>query len=572
VSIHHLVFLGFLMILALYSNELAAGGCSNNSGVIIFDMTANPGDVAIDVNLDLVDPCGGKGDTAITSGFGNNAINIEDWQVLSRERSENPHELKLLIGASDETVVQDQFGTDTQNTQFAQDGHLFDLDRLRAIADWISSGTSAIETSLPVGTYGTISYDQFLDNIEHNRTMYGMTRVLIPLELGQCNGCNLNALGNDVDAETLYGFCSSSEGLCECSAGKDIKVGNTICGHEIEAFEAPDNRKIKVRGSLLWDFVASEDSAITGLKEGEAIPLEFLPWVPRKLYFKVIIPIQVNWAFDENDDGAMDSMFYIKSISENGTSGQFISDKLDYDQMPPSNMAEYEYYTGIALDKEHFDSLDVPTQYHLMMPSGYATSWETAFAILGISGEEWTSIPGVNPPMGLPSGVEGTISADNIRSPLFEDIPAYLYTGGLIDMHGHVNISGLVYVPQGMELEAKNSFKFASLKPTRQFFIGAIIVRDTFYIEAKSTTITVISSDPTSYSTARISESAAGGATDMRWNETVADNIALVDSDDEDGPGSAPPGYNPYDGSAAGGGSSGQPADPNRWIEVRSQD
>ncbi len=60
---------------------------------------------------------------------------------------------------------------------------------------------------------------------------------------------------------------------------------------------------------------------------------------------------------------------------------------------------------------------------------------------------------------GPAAGLTGTISANDVRNPQFEDIPAYMYTGGLIDMHDQVNISGLVYVPQGMELEAKKAVR-----------------------------------------------------------------------------------------------------------------
>lgn len=54
----------------------------------------------------------------------------------------------------------------------------------------------------------------------------------------------------------------------------------------------------------------------------------------------------------------------------------------------------------------------------------------------------------------------------------------------------------------------------------------------------------------------------------MRWNQTVADNVEIEEPEenqDEKGPAL---GYNPYDGSAIGAGS-GEPPDPNRWIEVR---
>ena len=49
-------------------------------------------------------------------------------------------------------------------------------------------------------------------------------------------------------------------------------------------------------------------------------------------------------------------------------------------------------------------------------------------------------------------------------------------------------------------LIVENSGKWAGyVGPTRQYINGAVVVRDTFYIEAKNTTITVISSDPTTY-------------------------------------------------------------------------
>jgi hypothetical protein len=563
---------------ALYSTAGLAGGCSGSSGKVIFDMTANPGDLAVDVNLNLQDPCGSKGDTAITSGYGNNAINISDFQVLWRDVFEDPNELMLSIGASDSTVVEDQFGSNTQNNQFAAGGHLFDLDRLRAIADWMSSGNAAISTDLPDGTYGTISYSQFLENISNNTTMYGMVRVLVPLELGNGRG-GRNALGSLVDEPTIYGLCKSGEGLCSCPT-KDIKEGETLCGHHIPSgLGAPDNRKIKIRGSLMWDFVAAQDSDVTGLSQGDPIPLENLPWAPRKLYFKVIIPIQVNWEHDLDDDGAMDNMFYIRDVSFNKEHGSVIEDKLDYSYVPDSSKSDYFYYTGKELTEDEFDKLDIPTQYHLMMAGGYASSWEEAFEKLGITAEEWGSIPGISPPMGLPRGATGKITTNDVRNPMFEDIPAYMYTGGLIDMHSHVNIAGLVYVPQGMELEAKNSFSVASLKPTRQYVIGAVIVRDTFYIEAKDTTITLISSDPTSYSAALLSETAArySSKVDMAFGRSVAGGTHVIGSDGEEdeqevkGVGADDDFTLCYTGCSPGGGKSAHDPGETRWIEVRPE-
>ncbi len=234
---------------------------------------------------------------------------------------EDPNELNVSIGIFGETVEDEKFGDEArQNTQFADNGHLFDLDRLRKIANWMSSGPRQLIPTLPAGTYGTISFQQFLNNIANNRTMYGMVRVTGAAGAGsmyRCQNCSLNALGQGaaqgIYQNQIYGLCNSTAGLCSCPAKDDIKAGATICGQNIAQIAAPDNRKIKVKGSLMWDFVASQDNPLVpSIKQGDPIPLKYLPWAPRELYFKVIIPILVNWEGDADNDGAMDNMLYIE--------------------------------------------------------------------------------------------------------------------------------------------------------------------------------------------------------------------------------------------------------------------
>ena len=559
-----------------------------SAGNIIFDMTFNPGDSAISTNLVLFSP-GAKGDSAIDDGYGGNAINIDDFQVLFRNVYQDPNALKLVIGNTEDTTVAGQFGCDdesvdpncegkTQNNQFAEGGHLFDLDRLRTIADWMTS-TVTPTVAAPVGSYGTISYAQLISNIVNNQTMYGVVRVKVPLQA--CPGATncpttstaLNAMGQTVAASTLYGLCKIKTGLCSCGAAAtdiatsvDIAAGKTICSMAIPQNVAPpNNNKIKVKGSMMWDFVDSTT--------GNPIPLERLPWAPRDLYFKVIIPIVVNGVHDLNDDGAMDNMLYIQSLSANQTPGN-ISPTIDWTKIPASTKADFLYYTGEVLTQQKFGTLDKPTQYHLLMANGYPSGWAEAFEKLGITRSEWTSIPGVNPPLRLPGGAP-TITEDDVRNPLFEDIPVYLYTGGLIDMHDQVNISGLLYVPQGMELEAKNGSN-ASPQPTRQYVIGAIVVRDSFYLEAKvGETATVISSEPAIYSTAQISAAAAAAsnARDMVFGSSVASSTTISGDDDgeddDDGGPTTVPGTC-YTGCGLTSSSSHQPGS-SRWIEVRPE-
>jgi hypothetical protein len=39
----------------------------------------------------------------------------------------------------------------------------------------------------------------------------------------------------------------------------------------------------------------------------------------------------------------------------------------------------------------------------------------------------------------------------------FSDLPSEMYAGGLLDMHQHANSSGVLYTPDQLELELKNT-------------------------------------------------------------------------------------------------------------------
>ncbi len=563
----------------------STGSGSLSTGKVILDNTSSPNSAAIGANLIFV-AGGSKGATAIETGVGGNAINITDFQTLVRDTGVNPHDLQLYIG-NNATVVSDKnFGTKKAFNFFAAGQHLFDLNRLRSTADWLSMDKNGDlipdnitpDPGVPYGTYGTLSMHQFLDNIVNGRTMYGMVRVKVPLQLNSgAGGTGKNALNKVVNANTIYGFCSSTVGLCACAPGtgfKSIKRGTAACGMTM-----PSTAKVKVKGALLWDFVDN--------LTGNPIPLAQLPFIPRALYFKVEIPIMVDWSGDLNDDGAVDNMPYIKSLTGamTGTSPINITNTItpiDFLKVTASAKAAYRFATGKVLTAADFALLNRPTQYHMLMPSGYESGWADAFNKLNLTAKTWNSLPpatcvsqsgGNCSKFAVPPGMTGIMSADDIRSGGFEDIPTYMYSGGLIDMHSHVNISGLVYVPQGMELEAKSS-----TDPTQQYVYGAVVVRDTFYIEAKTNTITVFSSAPETYSTALTtltSSSTKTGPTfsSLTYNGTTA-------SGGSGGGGSTPPpppaggtlclGCSGGSGGAGSGGTGGA-AGAVRWVEIRPQ-
>ena len=537
-SIQKIIF----MLLAASSNNLYAGGCESDYGEVIVDNTATSNVVAIGANLGF--RCDDRGSTAIDDGYGGNAINISDFKVIQSGTDTNSEELQVFIGKSDNTISEFNYGTDEQLDLFAEGKHLFDLERLRTAADWMADNVTP-DAGVPEGSYGTISMSEFLESIAAGRTMYGMVRVKIPLQAGESDG-ELNALGQTADAGSIYGFCGNSDDLCSCSPGESfdkIKEGETICGHDL-----PDDAKIKVKGGLFWDFVDS----VTG----RPLELAELPFVPRDLYFKVELPVMVNWAHDLDGDGAMDNMALAKDYSDSYEDGDFLNETFSFADVPQESKDQYNFDNGTALTEELFDALDSAAKYHMMLPSGYADGWAEAFDKLNITGADWITIPGMSKPFSVPKDVSGVMTADDIRSGDFEDIPTYLYSGGLIDMHDHTNISGLVYVPQGMELEAKGA------GITRQYLSGAIIIRDSFYIEAKDGTVTVISSDPLSYSSARIS---ATTSTVTSLNES---NLSFTNSVYENSDESGTSTSTSIEGS--GGSGAGTPGNLS-WQEVRPQ-
>ena len=595
-----LCFTGLFM---LFSLETQAGTCSATStsscGSIIIDNTPNTG-AGISTNLRTV--FGDKPSTAIEKGTGGNAINIDAPQVMQRV---NGIDLTDAIGVENTTSVSDSnFGTSSQLTQFSDvSGHLFDLNRLRAAANWMRNptviGTTLVANNIaptlshPLGTYGTITWLEFLDNIKSARTMYGVVRILVPLELKVGSGTVRNALGATVSANTIYGFCTGSgAGWCRADPktptttttyvtapdddkNNKIEPGLTV-SEVILGSTTASTSQIRVKGSLMFDFVSNTADSVSGAS-GTPIALANLPYAPRDIYFKIILPINVNAANDANQDGVLDNIDYIAGLTSSISIGGGACPALpcnvaittpayatiDPTKVPQESIDAYNYAYGTSYANNAdtaFQTLFNSTafgqanRYHMLMASGYAKGWFDAFTELGITASQWAARG-----FGVPVPVSASVlSLNDIRSKFFEDIPVYMYTGGLIDMHHHVNVSGLVYVPQGVELEQK--------KPTsRQYIMGGLIVRDSFYIEAEAGGITVIASDPQSISNIKVFSSAVSG-------------VSLSDASNTDSSGGASPssicfGCSDEAGGNNGlaGGSSSNPGGTVRWVEIKPQ-
>lgn len=526
------------------TNTCTSSGVSNNSSVIL-DNTANGGYDAISTNLNFVSGCA-KSESTVgvkpagsqdINGQGINTINIWNFRVVNP--SEQFDKITVSVGNPYYTVSKNLAQTPSRATKhFADGSHLFDLDRFRQAADWLydtTTGTSNVTpiSSLTEGTYGTITMQQFLENIRDGKVMHGITRVLVGLQKGACApncGTAKNSQGDPVSEANLYGYCAqgNTAGLCACAPSRRtdrplghfdaIKPGVALCkDSENNDISLPSRAKIMVKGALLWDFVDYQEKDANG--HYKTIPLAELPYFPRELYYMVDIPIIVNSAFNGDYCGGAN---YLGCTTGNSISNEFSSsmtrvagasydsnaqyggvyrpfgssnvNSITLDMIPPTSRNYYQYRTGQDLNQDRLNALPASERFHLMMPNGYTLRWSEAFRDLNLTAGNWKAL-GFKIPTAAP--LNTPLEERMIRNDQFEDIPVYMYSGGLIDMHHHVNISGLVYVPQALEIEADAG------SGIRQYVIGALVVRDGFYLEARSASIMVLSSDPETYSSAQ---------------------------------------------------------------------
>ena len=588
-------------------------GNIDDRGVIIIDNTPNPGTPGVITNM--ATNVGGK-------NFGvNNSFSIDGIQVMQRDVTFSPHHLVDEAGVTNAASTSyNNFGTSRQTTYFANGQHLFDLDRLRRAANWmrVPSGAIGLTASAtipdattgdaanlmtvaipvnqiaatatcavasrglrtagmgtpiekpvgschPAGTYGVITWREFLNNIANARSMYGVVRILVPLQLGTSSSSN-NALNVTVGTNNIYGFCKGPTNK-KCKTGTepecgpvtewcadaptdatDIKGGAAVAGNftgtaiSIPAVSTTGGQ-LRVRGSLMFDFVNGTNDSVLGAP-GHPIPLANLPFDPRAIYFKVSVPINVNAVNDLTGDGILDNITYISGLTSVITCGTAAAPSypcttdlsavtattppvIDRTKVPQEVIQSYNFKYGTAytgntdtafaslwdtpitvpavapsttataapcLRDRPPTCLNLPNKYHMLMASGYVDGWYDAFQELNITAQKWQDIGFTVPPNAT---LVNPLTINDIRSSSFEDLPTYLYTGGLVDMHHHMNVSGLIYVPQSAEIEQKFANQY-------MYMNGGLVVRDGFFLEGRANSVTLISSDPQSFSSIKI--------------------------------------------------------------------
>lgn len=435
------------------------------------------------------------------------------------------------------------------------------------------------------GNYGTISWAQFVHNVANKITMYGIVRVLVPAQAGTAS-TTTNALGN-ATTDPIYGNCktATTKTLCINPPTVGLQPGASITLSNWKGvkttYTIPTNAQIRVRGSLFFDFVDGQKSFASG-RDIPGIGLGQLP-SGKELKFNMWLPVNVNAGNDRDGDGIMDNLEYIESLSAgvvcSNTAGanfpctyRFKSADLTIDpnQVPQEAVDTYNaQFSTIFRDSADpafvtlFKKLNLPNQYHLLMPSAYAQGWADAFAELNISSTQWSNLGFL-----VPAQHTTPLTVAEIRGNGFEDLPVYLYSGGTADLGNHINISGLMYIPQSIELEVSGGG--STFNGIRQFIMGGLIVRDGFELESKRNSIQLISSDPLSFASARVNSgsSAASNLTaatgSLHGNNNVSLGVGVGGGTSTVAPGS---------GDASCVGCSGTSSSPGkvRWIEIRPQ-
>ncbi len=454
--------------------------------VVILDNTGSTREPGVTTNLPTSDGAGCPLANVMARTCNSFDVNQDQFQVINRTPDNS---IEGLVGVTNPNVGSfNNRGTNRALDLFDGDNELFDLDRLRRAADSLSGPIPPINTiPSPPRTTGSITWAEFVANAAVGRQMNGIVRVKVPLMFNQVNGkpqpglCPKRAarLGaqnaqNAVDLQTI----------CGCAPGVDTVLGdNEECGIKFEP-----NANINVRGSLFIDWVTCDANqtpvTLANLRRAPA----------RTLNIQVNVPININPAPAD----PLKNVANLRNIANLSCAGArcdtVISAPIPFALVPRSSLDSFRADTGINLDATIFSQLNRAEQYHLLLPSGYVDGWQEAFTRLGMTTTAWKNLG-----FRIDDSKGTTITNDIIRSDRFEDLPALIYTGGLVQITNNVNISGLLYIPQFMEMQnnAMNGTQYVS---------GAVIVRDAFHISGNPANngITYYANDPNTYSKIRL--------------------------------------------------------------------
>lgn len=493
-------------------------------GAVVLDNTPNPGAHGIASNLMLSSGNAAQGADKMQGGV---------LQVMQRTTS---HELWDEIGIENGAGVADGLAaTSGKNSFFLNGVPVIDLQRLRDAADNLRTSISS-NSNHPSGTYGTITWKEFVSNVANGRLMQGIVRVKVPVSLQSSSGSSTvkNQLGQSVNRNKIYGFCVSGGGGDGggSSCSNDVPTdGDTTfnSNSSISGYNFDSGSELRVNGMLFFDFVNKSSDSVNNSSGKPVLPAN-LPFNADDLKITFDLPVIINEA---GGNTPFTELSYIDGVSKNISCGSFpctykypVNQVFDYTQVDQSAKDRFAAQTQVSLSSTLYANLNTASKYHLLMPTGYEQGWASAFNDLKIKASKWSGYGFMTPAAAISADRYQT--ASDIRSSEFEDQPALLATGGTIALSDHVNISGLVYLSRALDiLQTSNS-------SVRQYFMGGVIVQDRFFIDVRTSSsssrgITVISSDPNCFSQLRVLP--AAGISDVSFKFATGTKNSVISQD-----------------------------------------
>lgn len=194
----------------------------------------------------------------------------------------------------------------------------------------------------------------------------------------------------------------------------------------------------------------------------------------------------------------------------------------------PQYVINNEAFNSGAARRTTFDStewsgLANKDKFHAFFPNGYERGWMMAFDALrmatldagttettagswwmhladDVAGTDGVTLSKGYPTFEVPDDAEAiTIDVNGdgtaTKMPLFfstdwEDFPALAFAGGLLDVHGHMNTSGMLYTPDSCEIEAHGGSEVpngGSSSGPFQYVNGAILAGNGIWLEDQDT-------------------------------------------------------------------------------------
>jgi len=453
---------------------------------------------------------------------------------------------------------------------FSVNGQAFDLDRLRYVANKLWKKWK-MDVQANDGWYakfgyqptGTMSFEQFISNVNNQRPMFGIVRVVWPVEMSKGKGNIKYDSTFPVDGNEFTGTPTwTNGGPSKLNEMNNYYSVSKTCAKVIEVYGTLIYDYVSVASYRPWDFETTQDytdNSTTGTYN------VLLPRSSSKnVYMKVYESIYVNPVNDKvmgdhttaGRDYRMDSIAQARDYMSAAKGATGVKTDMAVGKVSDSYIWEYwmrvaakaidattrsgiltkiiaqynpiteTFAAGSSLKTDFataWASMPTKDQFHAFWPNGYERGWMIAFDALDLDGTEWTGLPdaadssidGKTVSVAFPTKTGGVtkyplfkvptetidedyyngvipfngagvvVDADPASNPIpnmflksWEDLPALTFAGGVLDMHAHANISGMLYTPDSGEIEAKSDKKDAF-----QYMNGAVLIGNGVFFE-----------------------------------------------------------------------------------------